>query len=226
MSMVFYTCVSKHYRELIPLYKFCVQRVYPEAEVIINKEPFYPACQRFLKHIKGEYVHVTDADILILPHEKTHKEYYSQFEVHGCCYLRGATEAGGETWTGDRARIAGGHVGFMPEYYDRTEIIRNEYRSGAIEDYREFDEVMLARILRESGYPIPDRAYTFPNGAKWDWEYRDLHIHDFATMKFLKWKPDRDKIKALFSDLKFRSLTVDLSPYWRDLIHKIQTYAM
>lgn len=226
MSMIFYTCVSGIYRELIPLYTFCINRVYPEAEVIVDKEPLQPACKRFLKHIKGEYVHVTDADILILPHEKTHQEYYSGFECNGACYLRGATEAGGKNWTGDFARIAGGHVGFMPEYYDRTKNIRSEYRSGKFKEYREFDEVMLADILRRSGYPIPDRAYTFPNGAKWDWEYRDLHIHDFASMKFLKWKPARDKVKALITDIGFRRLTVDLSPYWRNLIHKIQEYVL
>lgn len=224
--MIFYTCVSKHYRELIPLYKFCVKRVYPEAEVIIDKEAYHPSCKRFLKEVKGEYVHITDADILILPHDKTHQEYYSQFETHGACYLRGATDAGGKEWHGDMARIAGGHIGVFPEYYTRTADARAEYMGGAIEDYREFDEVMLARILKKSGYVIPEKPYTFPNGRSWDWEYRDLHLHDFASMKFMKWKPDREKVKGLIVDDDFRALTADLSPYWRNLIHTAQEYCL
>lgn len=224
--MIFYTCVSQHYRELIPLYKFCVKRAYPEAEVIVHKEAYYPSCKRFLKHIEGDYVHVTDADIFILPHDKTHQEYYSQFEVDGACYLRGATEGGGKVWEDDMARIAGGHVGFFPEYYSRTDSLRAEYLQGAIEDYREFDEVMLARILKKAGYVIPSKPYTFPNGKPWNWEYRDLHLHDFASMKFLKWKPDREKVKDLIIDDEFRTLAADLSPYWRNLIHRIQEYCL
>lgn len=224
--MVFYTCVSNQYRELIPLYKFCVKRVYPDADVIVDKEPKYPACKRFLKEVKGDYIHVTDADIFILPHDKTHQEYYTQFEIHGACYLRGATDAAGKEWHGDMARIAGGHVGFTPEYYRRTETARAKYLLSGIEDYREFDEVMLCRILRDSEYPIPEHAYTFDNGTKWDWEYRDLHLNDFATMKYLKWKPDREKIKELFSDPDFRSMCNDLSPVWSNLIDTVQEYAL
>lgn len=223
--MVFFTCVSKNYRELIPIYTYCVKRVYPEAEVVINKEPFKPSCQRFLKKIDSDYVHVTDADIFILPHEKTHKEYYSQFAVKGASYLRGATEGSGKEWIGDLSRIAGGHVGFFPEYYERTEKLRSEYGQLTIEDYREFDEVMLCRILRRAGYQIPEIPYTFPNGEKWDTRYRDLHLHDFATTKFLKWKPPIEEVKSLVFDPEFRALAVNLSSYWRSLIHKVQEYA-
>jgi hypothetical protein len=224
--MVFYTCVSGNYRELAVLYEFCVKRVYPDAKVIISKEPSNPSCKRFLNRVDGDYIHVTDIDILILPHEKTHQEYYSQFRSKGACYLRGATEAAGKEWSGDQARIAGGHVGFFPEYYERTEIARSEYLKGKIEDYREFDEVMLARILRRSGYQIPEIAYTFPNGTKWDWDYRDLHLHDFATQKFLKWKPNREKVADLITDHDFREIVSGLSPYWRNLIHRVQEYAL
>jgi hypothetical protein len=220
----FYTCVSGEYVCLSRLYRFCIERVYENVEVIIDKEPRYPGCKRFLKEIEGEYIHITDADIFILPHEKTHQEYYSGHQVNGASYLRGATESGKKTWDGDLARIAGGHIGVTPEFYLKTAAARAEYREGRFESYREFDEVMLARILRASGYPIPEVPYTFPDKTNWDWEYRDLHLNDFASMKFMKWQPNREKVKDLISSRDFILLSKELSSYWRTLIHNIHNY--
>lgn len=224
--MKFFTCVSKHYRDLIPLYTFCVNRVYPKADVVIFKEPNYPSIQRFMKEVDGDYIHITDADILILPHDKTHQEYYTQYMVNGASYLRGATVSGNKTWTGDKSRICGGHISVTPEYYLRTREIRSKYLSRGFESYREFDEVLLSKILEESGYPIPDEPYTFPDGTPWDWEYRDLHLQDFASNKYLKWLPDKGKIRDLVSDPEFRAITADIDSYWRTLIHNVQEYCL
>lgn len=222
--MTFFTCVSKEYVELTKLYIYCVKRAYPDEEVIVSKEPRNTSCQRFLKEVEGEYVHITDADIFILPHEKTHQEYYSQFAFQGASYLRGATEGGGKSWKGDYARIAGGHLGFTPEFYEATREVRADFSKGPFEAYREFDEVMLCRILRASGYPIPEKPYRFFNGAQWDWEYRDLHLNDFLAFKYLKWQPHRGKVKELITEPEFISLSKELSSYWRMLIHKIGEY--
>ena len=222
--MIFYTCVSKYYRDLVPIYKFCVNRAYPNAKVIVDKEPHHPACKRFINEIEGDYVHVTDADIFILPHNESHEQYYKRFAFNGACYLRGATKSGDKEWRGDNARIAGGHVGFTPEYYTRTRKVRSKYSSGMMDGYREFDEVMLARILRESGYKIPKDPYTFYNGEKWNIEYRDLHLNDFASMKFLKWRPDREKVKEMIFDPHFRKLVKNIDSYWRTLFHKVEEY--
>jgi len=224
--MKFYTCVSGHYKDLIPLYTFCIKRVYPNAEVLIDKEPKDPSKKRFLKDVKGGYVHITDADILILPHEKTHEQYYSKFMVNGASYLRGATESGKESWYGDRERICGGHMGVTEEYYRRTKDSRAKYLTSGIGSYREADEVLLATILKENGYPIPEKPYTFPDGTEWNWEYRDLHLNDFASNKFLKWKPDIVKCRELVSDPEFWAMTVDLDSVWRNLIHNVQEYCL
>jgi hypothetical protein len=221
--MIFYTCVDKKYKELIPLYKFCVNRAYPDAEVIVDQVTNYPSCYRFLNEIKGDYVHVTDADILILPHEKSHQEYYSRFEINGASYVRGATIACGKKWEGEVARICGGHIGLFPEFYRRT----NKYRAeeiNCLDSNREFDEIMLCRILRNAGYPIPKEPYTFFDGTPWDWEYRDLHLNDFASLKFKKWSPNREKVADLITDPEFRSISSNLSSYWRTMLRIAHDY--
>ncbi len=223
--MVFFTCVSREYKSLSLLYEYCIKRVYPKATVIVENIRFNPACHRFLMCPGKDYVHITDADILILPHKLTHEEYYSQFCVDGACYLRGATEASGKEWKEDNERICGGHVGFYPEWYDRTAKYRLDYLTGAIEDYREFDEVMLARIMKKAGYPIPEKAYTFPDGSRWDWEYRDLHLGDFQSTKFMKWKPDKEKLRELFAEPEFKRLAEDVDSFFRTMIKVATEYA-
>ena len=217
---MFYTCADGIHKELAPIYKYCAKRIGEKAVVDFEKNP---SSIRFLKNPIADYVHVTDIDILLLPHERTHRKYYSQYVVNGASYIRGATEAYFRKWEGKDSRICGGQVGFFPEYYARTVEFRDYYLNPRhIENYREFDEVMLYRILHQSGYPIPDSAYCFPNNEPWDWEYRDLHIGDFRTLKYLKWKPDKKKVRDLMEDETFKSLCQNLSPAWIELIDKIK----
>ncbi len=220
---MFYTCSSGIFKELAPLYKYCAKRIGEKAQVDFEHNPSFV---RFLKNPCADYVHVTDIDILPLPHDRTHKSYYSQYEVNGACYIRGATEAYARKWDGPDSRICGGHVGFFPEYYERTVELRKHYLNPRnIEDYREFDEIMLYRILNKSGYPIPAKAYCFANGDAWDWEFRDLHLGDFRTLKYLKWKPDVKKVRELIEDETFKSLSQDVSPAWKELLDKVREYA-
>jgi hypothetical protein len=197
--------------------------VYPYEKVVIVTTK-NPSSQRFLIEQCAEYVHVTDADILILPHKLTHYEYYSQYKVRGASYLRGCTEGGGVTWTGDSARICGGHVQFYPEYYEDTKKKR-EYFMKNLGSYREFDEVMLSQILKDSDYPIPEKPYTFNDGTEWNKEYRDLHLQDFASFKFEKWKPDKAAIRDLFEDAHFNYLVSQLDSFWRMIFKKVNLYA-
>lgn len=222
--MLFFTCASGVYKELIPIYKYCVNRAYPEASVKIL-ETDGPARDRFLINPIDDYVHVTDIDILILPKDISHEEYYGSRMVNGASYLRGAIQANGKTWENAQSRICGGHISFTPEFYDKTKEIREFYsKESNCMDYREFDEVMLYRILDYHKYPIPKNAYTFPNGESWDKEYRDLHINDFWGVKYLKWAPDKQKVGDLMLDTEFIKLCKNLSPRWLNLINNIIRY--
>ena len=188
--MLFFTCVNKEYKQLSSIYKYCVKRVYPDANVCVTQINNNASCSRFLVNPKSRYVHITDADILILPHEKTHEEYYSQFAVNGACYVRGCTEGGGKKWLDDSARIADGHVGFYEEFYTRTKWLRKYYERH-IENYREFDEVMLARILKLADYPIPEEPYTF---------------HDILRMMHIRVKSDLKKLKRMSMILFYQKI--------------------
>ena len=223
--MIFFTCVNKEYKSLVPLYEYCIKRVYPKAVVVAENIRYNPACHRFLMCPGNDYVHITDVDILILPHEKTHEEYYGQFAFNGASYVRGATEASGRPWIGNDSRIAGGHVGLWPEWYKNTAEQREKFLCGNIESYREFDEVMLARIMRNTGYPIPTEPYTFFDGTKWDPEYRDLHLGDFQSNKFMKWKPDKKKMRELFEEPEFIRLSVNIDSFFRTMIKIATEYA-
>jgi len=219
---MFFTCVEGLHKQLAPLYKYCVKRIYPDEHVEVM-EIKNAACQRFLMSRNEPFVHITDADILLLPHEQTHTEYYSKYMVKGASYLRGCTVGGGKKWEGKDARICGGHVLFTPEFYKSTVEGRFKY-GGNIDGFREFDEIMLARILSESGYPIPKDPYTFHDGTPWDKEYRDLHLQDFISLKYLKWLPSKTAIRELLEEDMFRDLIKDLDSYWRTCFNIVKEY--
>lgn len=221
--MLFFTCASSDYLELIPIYKYCIKRAYPDANVIVT-ETFNPSSDRFLMEQDNEYVHVTDIDMLILPKSISHETYYKSEMVNGASYLRGAILAGGKTWTDTRSRICGGQISFTKEYYTRTKDVREFYKFQK-KDYREYDEVMLHDILKSSGYEIPKEPYTFISGNKWNTDYRDVHIHDFWGIKYLKWQPNKQAIRDLVNEKEFKELHKELSPKWFNLINAIIEYS-
>jgi hypothetical protein len=223
---MFFACASGDYVELKPLYKFCVNRVYPEQEVVVLNID-NPSVKRFLIHptyIPVDYVHVTDIDILILPQEKTHQEYYTSHAHMGACYLGGVKKSKTGIWDGTKRRVAGGEVGFLPEYYQRTSVLRHRFLSEPISPIRENDEIVLCRILKHAGYPIPD-VYKFPDGEPWDINYRDLHLGDFRGKQYMKWNPDKNKIRDLVSEPEFISIYKTLSTKWQELIERVVLYS-
>jgi len=224
--IMFFACASGDYKELIPLYKYCVNRVYPKQEVV-TFDVENPALKRFLVNptkSSGEYIHVTDVDILILPQEKTHEEYYTGHAHMGACYLGGVKKSKNGIWEGIRRRVAGGEVGFLPEYYQRTKILRQRFLDEPVPPIREIDEIVLCRIMKHAGYPIPD-VYTFPDGEPWDTNYRDLHLGDFRGKKYRKWKPDKNKVRDLVNEPEFCSIYKTLSLKWRELIERVVLYS-
>jgi len=224
MKVCFFACADGVYTDLIPIYKYCVKRVYPRAEVRVDKIN-HPACSRFLFNPKFDYVHITDIDTLVLPHEKSHLEYYSEHVCKGACYLRGFKGKHGK-WTGDKTRICGGQFGAFPEFYEKTKWIRGYFRINHFQNYRQWDEVMLYHILKDGDYPIPEETYTFPDGENWDKEYRDLHIGDFIKGIHTRWNPDKEKLKTLFEEKEFKKLVYNLTPKWYSVMESIKNYFM
>jgi len=223
--MLFFTCASGVYKELIPLYKFCVKRAYPDAKVKVL-ETDTAGRDRFLIDPIDEYVHATDIDVLILPHKISHREYYGSHMVSGASYLRGCTVGNDREWRDENSRICGGHISFTSEYYEITKEAREFYSNPEnCDNYREFDEVMLYRILVSNKFPIPKEAYTFPDGEPWDKEYRDIHLNDFWGIKYKKWAPEKKKVKDLITAKGFSDCCKGLSPRWSNLINLMIRYA-
>lgn len=83
-----------------------------------------------------------------------------------------------ESWTRDFERIAGGFVVLFPEWFIRTKKQVAWYDSllltGKWGHFRESDEVMLFRIVRDSGLPIAPKV-PFPRVL------RHIHFGDFKN---------------------------------------------
>lgn len=218
--MLFYTCADRKYFELRHVYEYCARRAYPGAGVRIDMTE-NPSVDRFLIDPGSDRVHITDIDILILPNEKKLETYYDEHMLNGASYTRGVIYGADKTWERELSRVTGGHFSVTREYYKRTSDSRKEVKT---EFYREFDEVVLNRILASSGYVIPNDSYHFPDGHKWDTTYRELHLGDFRSEKYLKWQPDKKKMAELFKDRHFVTLVRALSKDWKDLFNKALEY--
>lgn len=79
-------------------------------------------------------------------------------------------------WKGQRERVAGGSLMTTPEWLEKTRNARPRFigllEDGRIGTYREEDEVVLCKIMKESGLPVP-KDKLFPT------EHKGLHLGDF-----------------------------------------------
>ena len=155
-------------------------------------------CLRFLipesYFINYKQVIITDADLLIFNTDPSLLEWHkNRMRRLGACFAghRGPLkrkyrpEISPEGWRGDFARVAGGFFMATPRFFKITHKVREKYlkdiRSQKYnDDYREADEVMLGRILKESGLQVP-KLYKKEN---FDIDLRGVHLGDFkGTMK-------------------------------------------
>lgn len=153
-------------------------------------------------HYKNyDYVYITDIDFLIFNHKPTLKTHYvnmmdeaKQFYVAARSPLRRPRrrKISKSGWIRKFKRLQGGRVFFrVCEWIPKTKAFREKYYKIAIEDgndsydkhkfgsYREYDEVMLNRILRQSGIPTPRRSGKYLTNNGLDKTYRDIHLGDF-----------------------------------------------
>jgi len=173
---------------------------YPDKTSMTNSLRFLVSKQSY----KGyDYVLVKDIDFLIFSHKPTHAEYFIK-KMKGLPYFgvrgpyrhprRYAVNRIG--WKGNFTRIAGGSFSFnVKAWYKKTEKALNEYRHnlkrGLVDkfdnnkpaSYREYDEVMLYRIIKKSGLPTPRKKGKTYHGYHVPKMYRDIHLGDFGKKK-------------------------------------------
>jgi len=190
--------------ELIPYDGWDVKencfKEYPSKQSITNSLRFLSSSKNYNGY---DYVFVRDIDFLIFYHKTTHERFFVKrmkklpyFGVRGPYRKprRAYVNRGG--WKGSFTRVAGGTFVFKnPQWFDRTKKMIAHYRHNLkrnIPDnddnnmpasYREYDEVMLFRIIKGSGMPAPSKkgksvyGYTVPK------RYRDVHLGDFNKEK-------------------------------------------
>ena len=173
---------------------------YPDTVSITNTLRFLVGRDEF----KGyDYVIVKDIDFLIFRGQVSHVDYFAKrmgrlpyFGIRGPYNRPRRYEVNGRGWKGSFTRVAGGTFVFKnPEWFNITSGMLSKYRrivkQELIEDndkkpavsYREYDEVMLYRIIKGSGLRTPKRKGKDAYGRGMAKRYRDLHLGDFSKDK-------------------------------------------
>lgn len=123
--------------------------------------------------------------------------------------------SGPEGWRGDWERTAGGFVLVTPEWYAKTLCVRKKYleqlHAGALPEFRELDEVILSRIIKESGMEVPQSKFFPPS-------LRGVHIGDFKDSMTHRWTNMAKMVGKLTTDncVRFRELEAD--PVWQKML--------
>ena len=175
-----------------------------------HKKPYVTNCLRFLvneKEYKGyDYVFIKDIDFLIFNHKVSHLDYFKNamgklpyFGVRGPYRHPRRYNINRIGWKGDFTRIAGGSFVFKnPEWFEKTREMQKMYRKCIKENtsdgidsytpasYREYDEVMLYRIVKKAGLPTPTRKNKDIYKKHSPKLYRDIHLGDFTKKKHNK----------------------------------------
>lgn len=156
-GLTIFTIASGWYRDYVDLFRWCAEKSYPKARVVVRelREPVVPyeaACRRLLEYPGGEYVYVTDVDMMLMPGLMgPHLRWMSDNDV---CYsntIRGLGEPFG------CSRMTGLHF-CRQEWYEKTKEWR-EFYVGEISrrkwgKSRFQDEFMLFDICRSSGLKV------------------------------------------------------------------------
>lgn len=184
------------------------------ARLLIPKE--------YLKPYKFAYI--CDVDFLIFRHSVTHTEYHGRIMRRSrvpYSTFRGPYRKprrrdiyGNTGWKGNYTRLACGTLMIKPyEWYTATNQMRKMYKMVAsscghddidkhrFASYREYDEVMLYRMVSRSGLHYPERKLHMPDGSPFNMKYRDVHIGDFRSYAKAK-----KRIRKLLSRVNVRAL--------------------
>jgi len=186
------------------------------------------------KYLSGfDYVYITDIDFLVFKQEKSHLSYFKRVmrrsrQNHAIMRsaLRSPKRPGIDGWFNTFTRLVGGTVFVKNSFFKDTKKARDCYREilrkGKHDSYdkftpasyREYDEVMLYRILRDSNLPIPSDKYKFISDEKFNKLYRDIHLGDFKFPKRRTKSKIRIRTKKA-NILAYREL--DKDPVWQKI---------
>ena len=172
------------------------------------------------EHYAGyDYGYITDVDFLIFRHKPTLKQHFERLIIK--CKTPYVSARGPyrkprrknitrHGWIKKFKRVISGRVFFkVPEYLDKTKKQRDAYYRRILKDehdswdthkpgsYREYDEVMFNRILKESGLRTPRKPAKTVCGLPIGSTYRDIHLGDF---KFDKRAHATGKLKKRIRD--------------------------
>jgi len=174
------------------------------------------SCLRFVIKPDGEQdqVLVTDADVVFTSKglwDVLEKKMHDTNELCGVyqgSWVHPKRAVAPHGWVNEMQRIAGGFCLFTKEWYDRTELCRPgwwfDVEEGNWGTFRESDEVMLCRIMRECNVPLPDHS-GFPV------EHRGLHLGDFKPSMDHRWR-NKSKMRNLLHDAAFSGACA----FWRN----------
>lgn len=145
-----------------------------------------------------EYLYITDIDFIFFRHRPTLGRYFQKIiEMNRQPYAsfkgpRKHPRRFNHGWVGNFTRIADGTLMLkIPEWFDITYTQRKKYKSLLKKSnhdnydhhkpcsYREYNEVMLYRIVRNSGMKAPTNRRKFVCGKEYKIIYRDIHLGDF-----------------------------------------------
>ena len=204
---------------------------YPHEKSTLNALRFVLPKQEF---VDSRYVYITDVDFLFFRQKLSPLDYFAQ--VMGAVGLPYAAVKGPTRkpkrkrikhgWTGKFLRVAGGTVVVKsPEWFSVTkravEYYRNILKSGEHDrfdklkpaSYREYDEVMLGRIIRMSEMPVPMQKNRFVNGEKIDPRYRHIHLGDFKFKT--RWR-NVAKMERILADHNIKEfIKLERDPNWQ-----------
>jgi len=173
------------------LYECCMMK--PNLEIVENYKKEYPNLVsttnslRFVTEDIDGYneVFVTDIDFFFTesPVDLFHWHKIQLENMSNDCYsgchgplIRPPRPSICTSWTGDFQRIAGGFVMLYPAWWKTTKEHREHWddqlKQGKWGHFREADEVMLYRIIRDSGLPIAPKV-PFPRYL------RQIHLGDY-----------------------------------------------
>jgi hypothetical protein len=165
---------------------------------------------------------ITDIDFILFPttpslfdyHINGMKENKWCFYGHHGPWKKGCPFEGG--WVNDHERIAGGFFMITQEWLARTTKAREKHyelvKQGPEGLYREEDEVILCKIQKESGLPVPQNKH-YPQ------ELRGIHLGDF---KFKHRWTNMNKMGQKLTDMncrRYRALQKDKN--WQNIVSQI-----
>lgn len=190
------------------------------------------------KEFEGyELLYITDVDFITFRQTPSHFTYFNRIMKKTKMpyggfrgpYTRPRRRKITKRWAGDFKRIADGTLMLKcPEWFQVTHEARKKYKKigkkGCSDNYdnhkwasyREYNEVMLYRICKESHLPTPSKRYHFLNGEKYNYDYRDIHIGDFKNTKRKNSKGTMQRYLQGKNVRNFQKLEKD--PHWREIV--------